>query len=364
MKICNHTKLISFFIFFVLLTCASCSRVAKSTEVKIIFENEKAVALTLLGPAVDESSKDLHVRLIQPGNNIAVLGSFAHSSNEIRFEPLVPLTNGLRYEIIRGDSVLARIEIPMGNTGSSPSLLTIYPTADKLPENLLKVYLKFSEPMVEGNSLRHIFLLKDGKDTMKGTFLDLQPELWNNDGTVLTLWLDPGRIKRDLIPNKELGTPLVAGTLYTLQISDSWKSKKGISLSKTYTKNFATVGRDEVSPDISNWKIVVPKLNTSSPLEIQFYESLDQFILEEGTHVVDLNNKRLEGIWQTSSQEQTLKFIPQKPWNDGTYIVQFERRLEDLAGNNLDRPFDRNLDEMERPVEKKEFFLKEFEVYE
>ena len=43
-----------------------------------------------------------------------------------------------------------------------------------------------------------------------GTFLDLQPELWNAEGTVLTLWLDPGRIKRDLIPNKELGIPLKA----------------------------------------------------------------------------------------------------------------------------------------------------------
>ena len=55
--------------------------------------------------------------------------------------------------------------------------------------------------MEEGRSTRYVVLVKEGVDTLKGTFLDLQPELWNDDATELTLWLDPGRIKLDLIPN-------------------------------------------------------------------------------------------------------------------------------------------------------------------
>ena len=37
---------------------------------------------------------------------------------------------------------------------------------------------------------------------MKSIFLELENELWNPEHTQLTLWLDPGRIKRDLIPNQ------------------------------------------------------------------------------------------------------------------------------------------------------------------
>ena len=61
----------------------------------------------------------------------------------------------------------------------------------------------FSQPMQEGVSAEHICLVKGEKDTLKNVFLDLQPELWNHDRTMLTLWLDPGRIKRDLQPNRQ-----------------------------------------------------------------------------------------------------------------------------------------------------------------
>ena len=77
-----------------------------------------------------------------------------------------------------------------------------------MPENLLKIYLRFSHPMREGQSDKYISLIKNGKDTLPDVFLNLQPELWNEDRTVLTVWLDPGRIKRDLQPNLKLGNPL------------------------------------------------------------------------------------------------------------------------------------------------------------
>ena len=83
--------------------------------------------------------------------------------------------------------------------------MAIYPTQDTVPENLLKIYLQFSKPMREGQALRHIELLKNNRDTLPGVFLDLQPELWNVDRTTLTVWLDPGRIKRDLQPNGPIG---------------------------------------------------------------------------------------------------------------------------------------------------------------
>ena len=137
------------------------------------------------------------------------------------------------------------------------------------------MYFEFSEPMVEGSSLQHLTLIRNDRDTMRGTFLDLQPELWNSDGTVLTLWLDPGRIKRDLIPNKELGSPLKQGERYTLHVNKSWQSKNGVPLAKNYSKTFVTINRDEESPDPLTWKVSAPSSNDKQSLEIQFPQPLD-----------------------------------------------------------------------------------------
>jgi hypothetical protein len=68
--------------------------------------------------------------------------------------------------------------------------------------------------MMESRSAGFIKLVKNGTDTLHDAFLDLQPELWNEDRTVITLWLDPGRIKRDLQPNLKLGAPLQQSEKY------------------------------------------------------------------------------------------------------------------------------------------------------
>jgi hypothetical protein len=47
--------------------------------------------------------------------------------------------------------------------------------------------------------------------------------------------------------------------------------------------------------------------------------------------------------------EEKVNFTPAKPWSAGTYKLQIETRLEDLAGNNLGRLFDRDLTTQQKP---------------
>ena len=279
---------------------------------------------------------------------------------EVMFVPLVPFTSGLQYEVLLDDSLFASIEIPESNV-ASPELLSIYPTQDTVPENLLKIYLQFSQPMVEGRSLTYITLVQNEKDTLKGTFLDLQPELWNAEGTTLTLWLDPGRIKRDLIPNKELGSPLNAGNKYSLFVSNSWKSKNGKNLLKDYSKTFDTKQRDGNSPDPVQWRILVPPASTKEFLEIEFLEPLDYSILQEGIQVVNSQGDVISGTIQLSNEERTFKFSPDKPWTTGKFSLQIEARLEDLAGNNLNRLFDNDM-EVKSLKNEKTIFTKQFKI--
>jgi hypothetical protein len=203
--------------------------------------------------------------------------------------------------------------------------------------------LIFSSPMVQGHSLQYIKLINEKGDSLPNTFLYLQQELWNEDGTELTVWLDPGRIKRDLIPNKKMGPPLIAGKHYKLFISGNWEDINGTSLSRSYTKNFVAAVRDSISPSPDKWEIRIPEKNTSTTLEISFGEALDHALLKHAIRIVDSGGAILNGTASIKDDQKTYLFTPVKPWSPGSYEILVEGRLEDLAGNNLNRLFDVDL---------------------
>ena len=241
------------------------------------------------------------------------------------------------------------------DTNSKKPTLSIYPSQDTLPENILKMYFHFSEPMVEGQSLGHIYLQNKNGDTLSGIFLELLPELWNDEGTLLTLWFDPGRIKRDLIPNQQMGNPLQDGEAYTLHVSGKWKSKDGLELSESYSKKFVASKRDEIIPDINGWSLITPQSGTVSPLLIAFNDLLDFSLIQSTIQILDENKKVLAGEIQLMKEEAAIIFAPASAWKKGNYVLQVEPRLEDLAGNNLSRPFDRDLKKEQAMIEKKNY---------
>jgi len=324
---------VSFFILACSALCLRCLPTEDQTSVSLVSKNGKAVAVVIRGSLVKEEdiSTKLKLRLIKPGARVPVLGDFKKEGDELIFEPVVPLTKGLRYEVLLNDTLLSEIEVPVGDS-EAPTLLSIYPSEDTLPENLLKMYFEFSEPMVEGSSLPHLTLIRNDRDTMRGTFLDLQPELWNSDGTVLTVWLDPGRIKRDLIPNKEQGSPLKQGERYALHVNKSWQNKNGVPLTKNYSKTFVTINRDEESPDPMTWKVLAPSSNNKQSLEIQFQQPLDNFLLRECITILNAGGDIVPGEMVIGDEEKILRFVPDEPWTKGTFALRIESRLEDLAG--------------------------------
>ncbi|MBL7864147.1 MAG: Ig-like domain-containing protein [Cyclobacteriaceae bacterium] len=308
------------------------------------WDNERAVSLTIKrvhAEAVDLSA--MEVRLIRDGERAPILGTFTlDDDGDVIFTPVVPLTRGMRYEILEEGVTIGEVSIPESDE-QPPVVLQVYPTADTVPENLLKVYLHFSQSMEEGRSAKYVHLLKDGKDTMNGTFLDLQPELWNEDGTVLTMWLDPGRIKLDLIPNKTLGNPLQQGVAYTLHVASGWRSKEGIALAKPWSKPIVVGGRDDKSPDVQSWSVKLPEPGSKEGLTIGFGEPLDWMLVSETIHITDDRKSIVPGTIQVNEEERTMTLAPEKPWTTGTYTLSVDARLEDLSGNNLNRLFEVDL---------------------
>ena len=189
----------------------------------------------------------------------------------------------------------------------------------------------------------NITVIKNGKDTIPSIFLDLQPELWNKERTTLTLWLDPGRIKRDLQPNKKLGLPLELGGTYQIVNKPGWRDAEGDSLFNLYLKEFYIGPRDSLSPDPNTWTIHSPKAGGKDRLKIELHEPLDYMLLKNAIRVVDNTGKVVNAVIEVEAGETTLHFTPSAAWSAGNYTLEIESRLEDLAGNNLNRLFDTDL---------------------
>ena len=82
---------------------------------------------------------------------------------------------------------------------------------------------------------------------------------------------------------------------------------------------------------------------------MDFPEPLDHALLERVLVVKDADGNDVVGTVRIQNEELRWSFTPEQPWTPGAYQLEAEAILEDLAGNNLGRPFELDL---LRPVER------------
>lgn len=332
--------------FFSLLALSACQKQEATIEL-LWNKQQRATGISIprqLIHSFSSAASDPSIKVVLAnGNKRAILGKFSADNSALLFEPLIPLTPGLTYHILDNNRLIGQVFVPFNPNEKAPELVAIYPLLDTLPENLLKFYIHFSKPMRSGESLQFIHLLGEKGDTLRNVFLNLQPELWDTTSTVITLWLDPGRIKQGLTLNRALGNPLKMNKTYHLVISAAWKGQNGLKLAQTYRKTFVAGKRDNQAPDLKQWQLQVPNVGTTAPLGINIRETLDHYLLLESIGIVDQNNSLVKGIISLDKKDQQLLFVPTRPWKAQRYRLQIDARLEDLAGNNLNRVFDRDI---------------------
>ena len=297
-----------------------------------------------------------------------IIGQYSVKNGALRFEPRFDLTPGLDYRAVFSQSHLdriaplflshpihsrpmrgppasgkvleARISVPAPPRVPTTTVLQVYPTVQVLPENQLKFYLHFSAPMRQGEAYQHIHLVHSSGKPVDLPFLELDEELWDWDGTRLTVFIDPGRIKRAVTPHEELGPALTAGETYDLRIDEKWRDAKGNPLKDPYAKTFRVGRPDYDPPDPKTWSIQPPGAGTMKPLVVAFPEPLDHALLERVVWVTDDNGEELAGKVDVSTGEQRWTFTPETPWRAGEHKLVALSTLEDLAGNGIDRPFE------------------------
>ena len=335
-----NTRLLKYSLVFFLCVITACQS-HKSDKITLVWKSGLAKGILIPEQLIQDIDKyPLAVSL--NGSDRDVLGNFIKTDSGVLFEPLIPLSQGMEYGVLQSNRVVGKIAVP-NSAGKPPMVSAIYPQADTVPENLLKFYIEFSEPMQTGSALEHVFLLDKKRDTLQRIFLDLKPELWDPADKVLTVWIDPGRIKRDLVLNKELGNPLHSHQAYELVISGKWKDRRGLSLQKDISKKFLVGPRVDVQLNINQWRIAGPKAGTKSSLVISTGYPADHYLLQESLSVLAGDGMVVKGKVALADKDKAWKFTPDADWPKGAYKLRVAARLEDLSGNNLNKVFDRDI---------------------
>ncbi|HSF52494.1 MAG TPA: Ig-like domain-containing protein, partial [Algoriphagus sp.] len=99
-------------------------------------------------------------------------------------------------------------------------------------------------------------------------------------------------------------------------------------------------------------------------VKFNFSETLDFSLLNEVFTIKDDDNQPISGKWIIGLEEKSIQFIPENSWKKGKYILQVESRLEDLAGNNLNRLFETDLLNPSKTAIESDFKRLEFEIKE
>jgi hypothetical protein len=219
----------------------------------------------------------------------------------------------------------------------------VYPTAEVLPENLLKFYLHFSGPMRGGDIYDYIHLLNAKGQEVELPFLQIGEELWDATMTRLTLFIDPGRIKRGVTPLEEIGPSLEAGKKFTLVIDQAWEDADGNPLKQSFRRSFQVGPPYREALDPRKWKLKTPPTGGRAALALSFPVPVDHALALRVIQVINDTGELVAGQPALQDAERVWTFTPDRPWRAGKFQVIVQNTFEDLAGNNIGKPFEVDL---------------------
>ena len=154
-----------------------------------------------------------------------------------------------------------------------------------------------------------------------------------------TLFFDPGRVKRGIKPNRELGRALVRGRRYALVIGERWPDGRGQPLKSAYRHEFTVIPAIEKPLDQRDCKIQPPDASTRKPLVVTFPWPLDYGLLHRALGV-RMGGAEVPGEISVEDGEKRWLFTPRDPWRADNYTLLVLSMLEDPAGNRLGRAFE------------------------
>ena len=278
----------------------------------------------------------------------SMAGQWSREGDGLRFDPRFPFLAGVTYAVLRDGRRVAALTRPARPHRATTRVVAIEPDVPQVPLNLLRVSVQFSAPMRDDCALRHVHATDAATGARRdGVFLDMTPQLWDASRTRLTLLLDPGRIKRGLVPHQESGYPLEEGRTCVVTIDAAWPDAQGQPLGEGAARSYV-VGpavRARVRPDW--WVLDLPAAGTRDPLVVRFERPLDRVLVDGSLRALADHpggeSEPIPGAGEAQPDGRAWRFVPAQPWPGAPCRLRVRTRLEDLAGNAVSRVFDRDL---------------------
>jgi hypothetical protein len=281
---------------------------------------------------------------------VATVGRYHVTESGVTFRPRFPFDAGRTYRITldpralptpRTESrTIVRLALAAGDRTPRTHVTALYPSGDTVPENLLRVYIEFSGPMSRTGGLPYISLRDERDAEVKNAFLPLDADFWNSDRTRYTAFFDPGRVKRGILPNEQMGRAIRAGRRYSIVVDSAWRDDRGVPLTGAFRWRFAVRAPDERTIDVNAWRIDAPHANSRDALVVAFPKALDRGLLQRAVGVQSANGETVDGNVVIARHETEWRFTPRANWTRGTYQLVVLSMLEDAAGNRTDHPFE------------------------
>ena len=285
-------------------------------------------------------------------NRPPIVGRYAVADRVLRFTPMFPFDGGREYDVrfdpsrlpgasagSNAGSMAATVTLPAVTRTPSAVVSRVYPSGTVMPANQLRMYLHFSAPMDSRSGHEYVTLIDERGDEVVDAFLPLDADFWNYDRTRYTVFFDPGRVKRGILPNRQMGRALVAGRRYTLVIKREWRDGHGQPLKEELRHAFTASPAVERPLSMAEWKIAAPAAGTREPLTVTFPAALDHGLLQRALSVAR-DGAALDGTITIEPGETCWRFTPRDAWPTGRHQLVALQFLEDLAGNRIGRAFE------------------------
>lgn len=272
-----------------------------------------------------------------------MLGRHERTGNSILFTPRFAPAPAVRLRAVfrtpNGPPITAWFGgVPAPERAPTTRVVSVTPSAELWPENVLRLYVSFSAPMRIGVAWEHVRVLDAGGRTMGGMFVEIDQELWDRAGRRLTVLFDPARIKRGLVDHINEGPPLKQGETCALRIDAAWRDAAGGLLAAPFEKRFTVGPPLRAALDPADWRITPPD-GSDAPLTIDFPYPLDAALALRAFQVLR-EGAPVRCVAQLSAEETRLVITPQAPWRSGAHSLEADAVLEDISGNRIGRPFD------------------------
>ena len=297
------------------------------------------------------------------GSDTPIVGSHVVTSSALEFHPRFPFDPGRSYAVrfdsarlaalregitlregkgqrAEGKVIEAVVALPAVAAGPPTVVAAVHPSVDRWPANLLRFYIHFSGPMsrTSGVGLVHV-VGEDGED-VADALLPAEVDFWNEDRTRYTVFFDPGRVKRGILPNREMGRALVPGRRYTILVDAAWRDEVGRPLRESYRHQFVVGPPIEQALDVAAWRVRPPAAGARDPLVIRFPSLMDHALLRRALTVVDSGRDPVAGVAEVSRDQMEWRYTPREAWPSGGYEIVAASILEDPAGNRIGRAFE------------------------